>query len=73
MQLSNEWVEFLRILSKKGSIPVTNFSTYFKNSKKAEKSLGEIIRQGLIDLDLSTERIFITKKGKEFIEYCLKR
>lgn len=70
MQLSNEWVEFLKVLKETGPMRLSEFSTYFKNKRKAEKSLGEILRQGYIDLDPSMNYISITKKGEMFlIEY----
>lgn len=68
MRLSDEWIEFLKTLKKTGTIPLSEFSVCFKNKRKAEKSLGEIIRQGYIDLDLSKKHIVITKKGEKFIE-----
>lgn len=67
MQLSEEWIDFLHMLDKKGAVPLYTFSIHFKNRKRAEKLLGEIIRQGLVDLDKNMINILITEKGRAFI------
>lgn len=67
MQLAEEWIDFLHMLDKKGPVPLHIFSIYFKNKKRAEKLLGEIIRQGLVDLDEKLINILITEKGRAFI------
>jgi len=44
------------------------FSEFFKNRKRAERLLGEIIRQGLVDLDEYMTKIVITEKGRALVK-----
>lgn len=68
MQLSEEWLDFLNNLNKKGPMSLHTFSEFFKNRKRAERLLGEIIRQGLVDLDEYMTKIVITEKGRALIK-----
>ncbi len=67
MQLSEEWLDFLNNLDKKGPVALHAFPKHFKNWSKAEKLLGEIIRQGLVDLDEYMTKLVITKKGRALV------
>ncbi|HHW41017.1 MAG TPA: hypothetical protein GXX19_07700 [Syntrophomonadaceae bacterium] len=67
MQLSEEWLDFLNNLDKKGPVALHAFPEHFKNRSKAEKLLGEIIRQGLVDLDEYMTKLVITKKGRALV------
>lgn len=68
MTLSDEWINFLISLNLNGPQEMKTFASSFKNQKKAERMLGEIIRQGLIDLDDELVRIEITEKGRSLVQ-----
>lgn len=68
MQLSNEWLDFLKSLKEKGPADLQTFHRRFKDGERAKRLLGEIIRQGLIDLDEGLTRIIITRKGLELVQ-----
>lgn len=68
MTLSDEWINFLISLNLNGPQEMKTFASSFNNQKKAERMLGEIIRQGLIDLDDELVRIEITEKGRALVQ-----
>lgn len=68
MTLSDEWLDFLAYLSKHGSVSMGEYPKHFVRPDLAQRLLGEIIRQGLVDPDNSFTVLNSTPTGRDRVK-----